>query len=122
MVPQQILSGALDALTVRRVFGDPIHVDGSTIVPVARIGGGGGGGADAHEQGGVGFGIGAKPAGVYVIRNGRVRWRPAVDVNRIVLGGQMVAVIALLTLGPIVRSILSRRWTHATPIPRGEHV
>ena len=32
-------------------------------------------------------------------------WRPALDVNRVILGGQVVAVVALLTF----RSVLRRR-------------
>ncbi len=30
-------------------------------------------------------------------------WEPALDVNRIVLGGQLVAIVALLVLRSIVR-------------------
>ena len=33
------LSGTRDALSVRRVFGDPYEIDGMTIIPVARISG-----------------------------------------------------------------------------------
>jgi hypothetical protein len=36
--------------------------------------------------------------GAYVLRDGELRWQPALDVNRVILGGQVVAVIALLTL------------------------
>ena len=65
MDSQQVLVGAQEALTVRRVFGDPIHVEGSTILPVARISGGGGAGGRASEEGGgFGYGVAAKPAGV----------------------------------------------------------
>ena len=35
---------ATDALTVRRVFGDPIEKDGVTVIPAARVHGGAGGG------------------------------------------------------------------------------
>jgi uncharacterized spore protein YtfJ len=80
----EILSGARDAITVKRVFGDPIEADGVTIIPAAKVGGGGGGGGDDADNGGGGFGLGAKPVGVYVIRDGDASWRPAVDVNRIV--------------------------------------
>ncbi len=31
-------------------------------------------------------------------------WRPAIDVNRIVLGGQIVAVATLLTIRSIVKA------------------
>jgi hypothetical protein len=40
---------------------------------------------------------------VFVIGNGAVRWRPAIDVNRVVLGGQLVAITALLTVRLLVK-------------------
>jgi hypothetical protein len=33
-----------------------------------------------------------------------VTWRPSVDLNRIVLGGQIVAIVALLTIRAIVKA------------------
>lgn len=42
---------------------------------------------------------------MYVIRNGNATWQPALDLNRIIYGGQIVAMVALLVL----RSILRRR-------------
>ena len=38
-----VLSTARDAITVKRVFGDPYEQDGLTIIPAAVVGGGGGG-------------------------------------------------------------------------------
>lgn len=75
------------------------------IIPAAKVRGGGGGGSDTDSNGGGGFGLDAKPAGAYVVREGRVRWEPAIDVNRIVFGGQLVVIVALLVL----RSIMKRR-------------
>jgi hypothetical protein len=40
----------------------------------------------------------SKPVGVFVVKDGEVTWRPAVDVNKIVLGGQLVVLVALLVL------------------------
>lgn len=108
MDPQLVLSGAQDALSVRRVFGDPIRTDGVVLIPVAKVSGGGGGGARTGEEGGVGYGMSARPAGVYVVRDQDARWRPALDLNRVILGGQIVAMTAILTLGPILR-----RWAAA---------
>lgn len=106
MVVQQMVEGISEVLTVRRVFGEAYTENGTTLIPVADVKGGGGGGQgeDANHAGGMGggFGLAAKPAGVFVISRGRVDWRPAVDVNRIVLGAQIVAVIALLTVRKIV--------------------
>jgi len=50
-----------------------------------------------------------RPAGVYVIRNGRATWRPAVNVNLIVAGGQLVAIAALFALRPILTRWLQHR-------------
>jgi uncharacterized spore protein YtfJ len=106
---EHILTGAQDALQARRVFGDPVQIDGITVIPAAVVGGGGGGGAKPGDEGsGVGFGVSARPAGVFVVRDGDARWRPAVDVNRVVLGGQVVAIAAILTLGPTLLRWLTR--------------
>jgi uncharacterized spore protein YtfJ len=104
-VAQTAMNQVLDAMAIRHVFGEPIDREGVTYLPAAKVRGGAGGGSDTEGAGGAGFGVASKPAGVYVIRNGDAEWRPAIDVNRIVLGGQLVAIIALLVL----RSILSRR-------------
>jgi hypothetical protein len=40
----------------------------------------------------------------YLIRDDDVTRRPAVDLNRIVLGAQVVAVVALLTIRAIVKT------------------
>ncbi|GAA1639436.1 hypothetical protein GCM10009733_040750 [Nonomuraea maheshkhaliensis] len=109
----ELMEQSKDAATVNRVFGEPIHHGDIVIIPVARVaqGGGGGRGQGRSEKGeegggsGGGFGFSATPAGVYVLKNGEALWRPAVDVNRIVIGGQFVAVVLLLTL----RAIFNRR-------------
>lgn len=98
MNPQEVLAGAQETLSARRVFGEPIEAGGATILPVANVGGGGGGGAKGEGEGGVGFGVKARPAGVFVIRNGKASWRPAVNVNLVIAGAQCVALVGLLTL------------------------
>ena len=47
--------------------------------PGGTVGGGGGGGGDNEDNGGGGFGLGARPVGAYVIKNGEVTWKPAID-------------------------------------------
>lgn len=110
---QQVLTGAQEAMTVRRVFGDPIQADGVTIIPVADVGGGGGGGGGAKDEGGAGFGLAAHPAGVYVVSGGDAHWRPAIDMTRIIRRGQLVGLAAIFVLGPAIRAWLSRRRTAA---------
>ncbi len=98
----------VDPLTIRRVFGEAYEREGVTVIPVAIVRGGGGGGGgerDGEEQEGEGggFGVSAKPAGAYVISEGKVRWIPALDVNRIVAGGQLLGLAAILLLRLIVK-------------------
>ncbi|CAN5850774.1 hypothetical protein BH24ACT3_BH24ACT3_11100 [soil metagenome] len=82
------------------MFGEPIERGGVTVVPVAAVRGGAGagaGGSDTGEVGGCGgFGVHARAVGVFVIgADGAVSWQPALDVTRIVLGAQAIAVVAL---------------------------
>jgi uncharacterized spore protein YtfJ len=100
----EMLTGARDAVTVKRVYGDPIERDGILVVPAAKVSGGAGGGGDAEQNAGGGFGISAKPAGAWVIKGGEVEWQPALDVNRMVLGGQIVAIFFFLFLRALVKS------------------
>src|SRR5450759_663464 len=83
----EVMNHARDAMTVKRVFGDPYEKDGVTVIPVASImggaGAGGGTGVGARPEGaneetgeagatgaadsgyGMGYGLRATPAGVY---------------------------------------------------------
>jgi uncharacterized spore protein YtfJ len=106
---QEVITQARDALTIKRVFGEPFEKDGVTVIPAAHVQGaaGGGSGEDPQGQGkgsGSGFGLTARPVGAFIIRDGELSWRPAVDVTRIVLGGQVVAVVALLTIRSIIKA------------------
>ena len=111
------LDAVKDVMTVKRVFGDAYQVDTVSVIPVAAVrGGGGGGGGEGsgpEDQGegsgaGMGFGVNARPVGVYVVKDGTVKWCPSVDVTRIVLGGQLIALAAILTL----RRVLLHRHRH----------
>jgi len=105
-VIRQTLERVIEAGTVRRVFGEPVERDGVLVVPVARVrsiwGVGAGGPADV---GGVGTGgvITAGPVGVYEVRDGAVRWVPALDVNRVALVGQLAFIVAALVLRSVAR-------------------
>jgi uncharacterized spore protein YtfJ len=106
---QDVIAQARDTLTVKRVFGEPYEKDGVTVIPAARVQGGAGGGSGEDPQGqgrgsGSGYGVTARPVGAFIVRDGELTWRPAVDVNRIVLGGQVVLIVALLTVRAIIRT------------------
>ena len=111
---QEFTAQARDALTVKRVFGEPYEQDGLTIIPAARVQGaaGAGGGEDPQGQGkgsGGGFGMTARPVGAFIIREGELTWRPAVDATRIAIGGQVVAIVALLTARAIFKAWVKAR-------------
>jgi uncharacterized spore protein YtfJ len=121
--PATVVRMASDILTVKRVFGDPIERNGVTIIPVAKVMGGSGGGGGhgegpqpAHEDpatpempaasgsgGGSGLGIHVRPVGVYVVDDDGVHWRPALDLNRAIIGGQIVVALAVLALARALR-------------------
>ncbi|WP_101946858.1 hypothetical protein [Mycobacterium sp. 3519A] len=71
---------ALDAAATG-VFGEAYQTpDGSTVIPVTR-------GADA------------RPAGIYVIKDGKASWVPAVDAGRVAMMGVLVGLVASALAG-----------------------
>ena len=113
MNAQEVMNQVSDAIRVSRVFGEPYQKNGVTIIPVAAVrggwGGGGGQGENQETGWGGGGGLTARPVGAFVIKGDEVTWRPAVDVDRMILVGQLVGAIALVTLGATLRSLIRRR-------------
>jgi uncharacterized spore protein YtfJ len=124
--PKWMIDKLKDFYTVERVFGEPIEVQGKTIVPVAQFSGGGGGGggegenqsataesqrspADAERpQGtgigmGFGFGGGAKPVGFLVLDGEKTKWIPTVDAERVALKLISVLMIGIRVAGRTAR-------------------
>jgi uncharacterized spore protein YtfJ len=104
---KETIDAARESLGARRVYGEPYERNGVTVIPAASIQGGAGGGSgeepDGKTGGGSGFGLQARPVGAYVIRGDEVAWESALDLNRVILGGQVVAIVALLVLRSIKR-------------------
>lgn len=96
MTVQELLERVGEHFSVGQVFGEPIERGGVTIVPVAVVAGGGGGGTGGPGDGGSGGGFGgqARGIGVYTVRDGRVRFVPAVDLVAL---ASMALVAACLT-------------------------
>lgn len=98
---ESLVTTARDSISARRVFAEPYEKDGVTIIAAASVAGGGGGGTGVDEKGeqgeGGGFGLQARPSGAYIIKDGSVSWRPAIDVNRLVVAAAAVAVTYLVT-------------------------
>ena len=103
-----VVNTARDAITVKRVYGEPYERDGLTVIPAAVVSGGGGGGTGHDEKGqegeGGGFGVTGRPAGAYVVRDGEVSWRPAVDPNRIITIVGLVVIAYLISRPRMVRA------------------
>jgi uncharacterized spore protein YtfJ len=101
------VSTARDSITVKRVYGDAYERNGVTVIPAAAVFGGAGGGTgdqpDGSSGGGGGFGLGARPVGAYVVRGDQVTWQPAIDVSRVILGGQLLALAGFLVIRSIAR-------------------
>lgn len=97
MLLDQLVNSAKDAMTVKRVYGEPIEKDGVTVIPAAAVSAGGGGGSGQDKDGGAGDGGGfaarGRPVGAFVIRGESVRWQPAVDTTRVVtmVGSVLIA-------------------------------
>jgi uncharacterized spore protein YtfJ len=99
-------------VSTERVFSEPVTQDGVTVITAASVrGGGGAGGGEGPLEGdelgtgeGGGFGLIARPAGAFVISEGNVRWKPAIDVTRIIIGGQLVGVAYFVAMWLVARS------------------
>ena len=99
----ELLRGAQDAIAAKRVYGEPVERDGVTVIPAAAVRGGGGGGGDDTNNGGGGFGLMARPVGAYVITGEKVEWKPAIDVQRLMVGWQVVAGLAVFAVWSLAR-------------------
>jgi len=82
-------------LPLVRVVAEPYEMDGLTVIPAARVVGGG-------------IGIVARLVGVYVIKDGEVRWVPATDVTRVIGTVGAVVIGGLLAAARLART--RARW------------
>jgi uncharacterized spore protein YtfJ len=103
---RDVIEQARDAITVKRVYGDPYDRGGVTVIPAARVSGAGGGGGGEGPRGegsgsGSGFGLNARPVGAFVITGGDVRWEPAIDVVRI-MGLGVLMLVAVRSIAKVL--------------------
>ena len=85
------------------------RVDGARDISVGRIqqraarrqpaDAGQGEGSGEGAGGGGGYGVHVRPVGVYSVGPDGTRWHPALDLNRVILGGQVVAMVVALVGG-----------------------
>ena len=100
-----------DILKSSIVYAEPIEKDAVTVIAAASVSGGGGFGNGHDEKGqgeGGGLGLRGKPAGAFVVKGDRVRWQPAVDVDRLIAVVGVVAVVALIVGARIARAESAR--------------
>jgi uncharacterized spore protein YtfJ len=120
---QELLAKMGTNLSVSRAFGTAYEKEDTLIIPVAVVAGGGGGGEgtrprpdvndteetdavvtiDSPSGSGGGFGGLVLPIGAYVVKDGAVRWIPAVSANVVIF-----AVLAVLRL--LLRSRRRSHW------------
>ena len=109
---RSFISTADEALHARRVFGDPIERGGITVIRCARHGrrrNRDGPDAGRPSEGREGLGrpgpaagsASAPTAGVYEFKGESVHFVPSVDVNQVILGGQIVMIVLLLAIRAI---------------------
>jgi uncharacterized spore protein YtfJ len=108
MKVDEMIQGAQEALAVSRVYGEPIAKNGATLIPAAEVSGAGGGGSDEANNGGGGFGLSARPVGMWVIRGEEVVWEPAVDVTKVAMRGMLVAIVFLFVVRSVVKTLAGR--------------
>jgi len=92
----EVLDEVRASIEAKRVYADPVQVDGVTVVPAATVRGGGGGGNDGEGQSGGGFGIVGSPTGAWVVKEGQVDWKPAIDATKVLVLGELTAMVGLL--------------------------
>jgi uncharacterized spore protein YtfJ len=127
----EVFEEARATMGSKGVFGAPYEKNGITVIPAARIMGGAGGGegvvphaADGQEPAsevptgsGGGFGMSGQPTGAFVIKGDEVRWLPAVDVNRMMFGFQVVMVVFFLAMRSIAKArAAAKAAPGATPV------
>jgi len=91
---------AIDQASAKRVYGEPIEIEGGKIIPVAAVRRCGQQEDDEPSENGCGCGcVSARPVGLVVIRGDQVEWEPIFDLNR----------AALAAVGVLGLFLLSRR-------------
>lgn len=78
---RQVVSSLETDPDAARVFGEVYQTaDGATVIPVTDV-------------------RGAKAAGVFVVKDGKASWMPAVDAQRIAMMGILVGLVAATLAG-----------------------
>ncbi|OBB29216.1 hypothetical protein A5792_20710 [Mycolicibacterium peregrinum] len=83
-LPDALDGIAADTATTSRVFGDPyVTPDGTTVIPVSKV-------RHRPDSGRTS----SRPLGIFVVKDGKPTWVPAVDNTRIALLGELIGLVA----------------------------
>jgi hypothetical protein len=86
----------------KQVHSEPCKVDGITVITAAVVGGGAGmrqAGNEPEARHG-GMGGSARPVGAFIIRDGVVTWKPALDLQRVTITVGLL--VGALTVGWLI--------------------
>jgi len=108
MNTKELIDTAVDHLrstaSVKTVYGEPVVIDGKTVIPVARVAYGFGGGSGSKQQGendapaeggGVGGGMSAKPVGVVEVTSAETKFVPFGAKKRLAITAAIASGIGL---------------------------
>ena len=106
--------------SVRTVFGEPLQVDGRTIIAIAKVQYGFGFGVgrskekekdeeESGEGGGGGAGVSIRPVAVLEITGQETKVKPVVDVTRLALAGMLLAAWNVLWITYTIRRVAAKR-------------
>lgn len=112
-----------DRASVKTVFGEPLQIDGRTIIPVAKVrygfgvgfGGMGRGKKEREEQepsgegGGGGAGVSVTPVALLEITGQETKVKPVVDVTRLAVAGMLLAAWNVLWITYTIRRVAAKR-------------
>jgi uncharacterized spore protein YtfJ len=112
--------------TAKTVFGDPLHVNGRTVIPVARVQYGFGFGAgrdketeageeESKEGGGGGGGLSVRPIAVLEITDKETKMKPIIDVNRLAIAGMLLAAWNVFWIAYTIRRAAARAPVATAP-------
>jgi len=85
----EVFKSIIEHAGAKTVYGEPVSVDGKTVLPVATVrygfGGSSGGKGNNWEHGGGGGGLVAKPLGVVEITRSQTRFIPIVSCRAVLI-------------------------------------
>lgn len=83
---KNVARATLDQASAKRVYGEPIEIEGGKIIPVAAVRRCGQQDDDGASEKGCGCScVSVRPVGLVVIRGDQVEWEPIFDYNRAAL-------------------------------------